>query len=285
MSNGFLLQLSSPLQSWGEHSAFTDRDTTAYPTRSGLIGMLASAQGISRAQAVEGPPDSPPTAFASLRALHFTIRVDRPGTRLRDYHTVGGGYPASRTLPTAKGGRRKVEAATLVTHRHYLADAFFTVAVTAGPTAPENLLTTCTNALRHPHWPLHLGRRSCPPGPSLLLRADCTDPVAELSNVPLARKPPPGTPPSGDTSVTFVSDAPFPADDTWGPTSSAITTTLNDEPVRLTARDRIHHTRTLYTGHRMLPAHLCNGYGADYLDALHNYLHPAAPDAPDGTRP
>ncbi|MBT2526314.1 type I-E CRISPR-associated protein Cas5/CasD [Streptomyces sp. ISL-99] len=287
MNNGFLLQLGGPLQSWGEHSAFNDRDTMAYPTRSGLIGMLASARGIPRAEAVDGPPDSTPTAFASLRALRFTVRVDRPGTRLRDFHTVGGGYPAHRTLPTAKGGRRKAEAATLVSHRHYLADAFFTVAVTAAPGAADDLLATCAEALAHPRWPLHMGRRSCPPGASLLLRAESADPLAELCAVPLARKLPAGTrggptatSPAAQVSVGFVSDTPFPSNGSWGSGSSSVSTTLNDEPVRLTARDRIHRARPVYTAHRMLPAQNCKGYGAAYLRALDEYLNPASPDLP-----
>ncbi|MFF9360325.1 CRISPR-associated protein Cas5 [Streptomyces griseoluteus] len=52
---GFIRQVGGPLQSWSEHSTFTDRDTNAHPTRSGLIGMIASALGIPREQAVAGP--------------------------------------------------------------------------------------------------------------------------------------------------------------------------------------------------------------------------------------
>lgn len=288
MSGGFLLQLGGPLQSWGEHSAFTNRDTMAYPTRSGLIGMIASARGITRAEAIDTPSGAQPSAFASLRALRFTVRVDRPGTRLRDYHTVGGGLPAHRTLPTAKGGRRKAEAATLVTERHYLADAFFTVAVTATPDAPDGLLPACAEALARPHWPLHMGRRSCPPGATLLLRAKSQDPLAELCTVPLARKRPkdtimeaPATPSTtAQVTVRFVSDTPFPSDNSWGDAPNSPTTTLNDEPLRLTARDRVHLARPVYMTHRMLPAERCKGYGTAYLRALEEYLTSPAPTPP-----
>jgi CRISPR system Cascade subunit CasD len=272
---GFLLQLGAPLQSWGEHSAFTDRDTVAYPTRSGLIGMIASALGISRAEADSNIPSGGALSFADLRHLRFTVRIDRPGVRLTDFHTVGGGYPQHRTVPTAGGGRRKADSATIVSRRHYLSDAVFTVAVTGPDPA---LLTRCAAALAAPHWPLHLGRRSCPPGGLLVLRTGLANPVAELDRVPLARPGPRSSPrnpagPEAVVTVRFTADTPFP--EVPGAPASARTavTTLNDEPVRLGVRDRVHHARPSYTTSRPLPAALCGGYGTDYLDALETYLN------------
>lgn len=278
---GFLLQLGAPLQSWGEHSAFTDRDTVAHPTRSGLIGMIASALGIPRAEAiVAADNDTPAPPFAQLTRLRFTVRTDRPGTRLSDFHTVGGGYPQHRTVPTAKGGRRSGDTTTIVSRRHYLSDAVFTVAVTAP--GEDSLLAKCAEALAAPHWPLHLGRRSCPPGALFLLHADVPDPVSELvEKVPLAR-PKPRTAaevesgqPSSTVMIRFTADAPFPPGMSTAPSGRASVTMLNDEPVRLTARDRVYHARPVYTTSLPLPASLCGGYGAEYLNALDAYLHPS----------
>lgn len=286
----------SPLQSWGEHSDFTDRDTVAHPTRSALIGMIASALGIPREQAVTDPGSGSPTLFGRLGGLRFTIRHDRPGTRLRDFHTVGGGFPAHRTVPTAKGGRRGAGAATITSHRHYLADAVFTVAVTAPNDA--SLPARCAQALAVPRWPLHLGRRSCPPGAPLLLRTEVADPVTELlCHVPLARPLPTalsrtagGAPGAGQeeadgsdgdhegegapatVTVRFTADAPFPPGFPTSASSEIPATTLNDEPVRLTPRDRSYSSRPSYTANCRLPADLCNGYGPAYLDALLTYL-------------
>ncbi|AXI79812.1 type I-E CRISPR-associated protein Cas5/CasD [Peterkaempfera bronchialis] len=282
---GFLLQLGAPLQSWGEHSAFTDRDTVAHPTRSGLIGMIASALGIPRAEAIadgDAGPEAAASLFARLTRLRFTVRTDRPGVRLGDFHTVGGGYPQHRTVPTAKGGRRSGDTATIVSRRHYLSDAVFTIAVTAP--GQDTLLAECAQALAAPHWPLHLGRRSCPPGALLLLRADVPDPVSELDRVPLARPKPRTAAEAGsgqpDPTVTvrFTADMPFPSDTGTAPSGRAAVTMLNDEPVRLTARDRVHHARPVYSTSRRLPAALCGGYGTDYLDALDAYLHPPRPE-------
>ncbi|MEV8363747.1 type I-E CRISPR-associated protein Cas5/CasD [Streptomyces niveus] len=284
---GILLQLGGPLQSWGEHSDFTDRDTQAHPTRSGLIGMIASALGIPRDQAAVLPEghQGTPTAFGRLTQLRFTVRYDRPGTRLRDFHTVGGGYPAHRTVPTAKGGRRTAGMTTIVTHRTYLSDAVFTVAVTA-PDEPE-LTTECAQALTSPRWPLHLGRRSCPPAAPFLLRTDSPDPVQELLTMPLARlrpgsrrlgdEDPTQTTESGPATVPvrFTADTPFPAG--FSPSTSPRTSvsTLNDEPVRLASRDRVYRSRPAYATNCPLPEELCAGLGLAYLDRLDTYLHPS----------
>ncbi|MFJ2645567.1 type I-E CRISPR-associated protein Cas5/CasD [Streptomyces sp. NPDC087420] len=272
---GFLLHLAAPLQSWGEHSAFTHRDTAAHPTRSGLIGLVASALGIPRAQAVADGTD-PDTLFARLTQVRFTVRVDRPGTVMSDFHTVGGGYPQHLTVPTAKGGRRGADAATIVSHRYYLSDAAFTV---AADFTDGGLARRCADAVAAPRWPLHLGRRSCPPGALLLLGTDLEDPAAELNRIPLARRPPLTTPPSGTVDVRFISDQPLPARThpagsvgPGGPSTPVVETVLNDEPVRLTARDRVHRARSAHSTTRPLPVDLCKGYGTAYLDAIANHF-------------
>ena len=267
---GLLLQLGGPMQSWGEHSDFAaNRDTTAHPTRSGLVGLIASALGITRDQAHPAAgPGAAGVRFADLAPLRFTIRVDRPGVRLRDYHTVGGGYPRHRTVPTASGTRRPVETATVLTHRHYIADAVFTVAVTADGPGQEELLAACGTALRRPHWPPHMGRRSCPPGASLVLRTDADDPLAELfTRVPLARPAPRDVP-----TVHYTSDSPFSPEPTEVAVTQQVVTVLNDDPVRLTPRDRRYRQRSAYATVRPFTGP-CGGYGADYLTALNTYLN------------
>ncbi|RLU83024.1 type I-E CRISPR-associated protein Cas5/CasD [Streptomyces griseocarneus] len=285
---GFIMQVGGPLQSWGEHSAFNDRDTVAYPTRSGLIGLIASALGIHRDEATTDPTDSgEPTLFSRLGHLRFTVRHDRPGTRARDFHTVGGGLPAHRTVPTAKGGRRGAGQTTVISNRHYLADAVFTIAVTA-PDAPGpvELATMCADALNAPHWPPYLGRRSCPPGVPLVVAAQLADPVAELlAGVPLARTCPGALRTDvgreKTVSVRFTADTPFPADFLATVSSRTAVTSLNDEPVRLKPRDRVYRSRPSYTTSCRLPAELCGGYGSAYLDALIDYRRKLTPEGAD----
>ncbi|MFD5521561.1 type I-E CRISPR-associated protein Cas5/CasD [Streptomyces sp. NPDC127066] len=168
------LRLAAPLQSWGGPSRYNRRDTLPQPTKSGVLGLLAAADGRARE-----------ASLADLLGLHLGVRVDQPGTLLRDYHTVSDhrGLPLPSAKVDAKGLQKKTSPAkyTGVTQRYYLQDAVFT-AVLRGP-AP--LLAGLEHAVRHPAFPLSLGRRSCPPtGPvSLGLRPDA-DLQEVLADVP-----------------------------------------------------------------------------------------------------
>lgn len=153
-----LLRLAGPLQSWGDRSAFNRRETRPEPTKSGVLGLLAAAAGRAR----EHPLDD----FLPLR---LGIRVDQPGTLLRDYHTVSDyrGRPLPQAGVSAKGIQKPTSPVkhTHVTTRYYLQDAVFLAAI-AGP---RDLLLTLHQALRGPAFPLALGRRSCPPTQPLSL--------------------------------------------------------------------------------------------------------------------
>ncbi|MGI6085015.1 MAG: type I-E CRISPR-associated protein Cas5/CasD [Acetivibrionales bacterium] len=133
-----LLRLAAPLQSWGSASKFDNRDTGREPTKSGVIGLIAAALGLSRTEDLE-----------ELKELKFGVRIDQPGVLLRDYHTalhIKGKPP-------------------FVTERYYLADAVFLV----GLEGEKKYLQSIAVALKKPVFPLFLGRRSCPPTGPLVL--------------------------------------------------------------------------------------------------------------------
>lgn len=134
-----LLRLAAPLQSWGADSKFETRKTNREPTKSGIIGLLAAALGLRRDDTA---------GLARLNGLHFAVRADREGSLLVDFHT------ANREEDRKKG------KAPYVTYRHYLQDAVFLVGLESEDTA---LLQELETALKHPVYPLYLGRRSCPP--------------------------------------------------------------------------------------------------------------------------
>ncbi|MDA0564158.1 type I-E CRISPR-associated protein Cas5/CasD [Streptomonospora sp. S1-112] len=247
--SGLLLRLAAPLQSWGEHSAFGERDTAPHPTRSGLLGMLAAAHGIARGQDLGG-----------LHQLAFTVRVDRPGVRTVDFHTVGGGYPRTRTVLTAEGKRQSAATATIVTRRHYLADAVFTVAVTG----PEETIERARAALRAPHWQPYLGRRSCVPEQPLLLEALVADPVAELARVPVARAAPRG---ADHLDLPLISDG---AHDDARQISE-----LYDNPTVFTRHDRRYGLRSVSETTVAVAAEDCHFRPDDFRRALAKYLHEA----------
>lgn len=252
--SGLILRLAGPLQSWGEHSVFADRDTAGFPTRSGLIGLFAAALGLPRGE--------PLIRFEPLR---ITIRVDTPGVLLTDFHTVGGNLPPARTVPTAEGKRRPGDTGTIVTRRHYLSDAVFTVAVTS----PDDQTTAIATALERPRWQPFLGRRSCPPDEPFLLRRDCDDPDAELHRIPLPRRHPQRGTSAETVEVDLITETP-PAD------GRAPFTDLADVPISFASHDRRYRRRPVYRHTLTLPASLTHRPGRDYQQALYRYLHTPA---------
>ncbi|GHH66140.1 type I-E CRISPR-associated protein Cas5/CasD [Streptosporangium violaceochromogenes] len=153
-----VLRLGGPLQSWGDRSVFNRRDTRPEPTKSGVLGLLAAAAGRSR----EEPP-------GELLVLRMGVRVDQPGTLLRDYHTVSDyrGRPLPQAGVSAKGLQKPTSPAKLthVTQRFYLQDAVFLAALEG----PAVLVKALVDAVRSPAFPLALGRRSCVPTQPLFL--------------------------------------------------------------------------------------------------------------------
>jgi CRISPR system Cascade subunit CasD len=153
MCNTLLLHICGPLQSWGVQSRAKDRDTGLEPSKSGVIGLLCAALGVSRTDKMLD------ARVTQLAQLVMGVRIDRAGVLLRDYHTAGkDGYRrANGSLETKT---------VIVTSRYYLADAAFLVGL-AGDDL--DLLKTLHAALCNPVWPLYLGRKAFVPGEPLWL--------------------------------------------------------------------------------------------------------------------
>ncbi|AEB06542.1 CRISPR-associated protein, Cas5e family [Coriobacterium glomerans PW2] len=134
-----LLRLSGPLQSWGDSSRFTRRATRREPTKSGVIGLLASALGRTREESLN-----------DLAKLEFGVRIDQQGNMLRDFQTERS-LDGKTTMP--------------LSNRYYLADAIFLAALHG----KLDVLHKLDEAIQNPRWPLYLGRRSCPPDPPISL--------------------------------------------------------------------------------------------------------------------
>jgi CRISPR system Cascade subunit CasD len=133
------LRLAGPMQAWGDSSRFVSRGTRQEPTKSGVLGMLAAAQGRRRSDPVE-----------DLAGLRFGVRVDQPGQLLRDFQ-VARSLNGRDTMP--------------LSYRYYLADAVFLAAVEG----PAGLIESLHDALEAPAFPLYLGRRSCVPSGKICL--------------------------------------------------------------------------------------------------------------------
>jgi len=149
--NTLLLRLAGPMQAWGTSSRFQLRRTDPYPSKSGVLGMLLCAMGVSRKDSLQ--------ALEPLTPLLMGVRVDRCGILDWDYHTAG----AKIGIRQAKGGIKKTattkEPETLLSRRQYLYDASFLVALQGATDAIKD----CGKALDNPAWPLFLGRKCCIP--------------------------------------------------------------------------------------------------------------------------
>lgn len=175
MPRYLILRLDGPMQAWGTHTFEDFRPSNLYPTRSGLLGLLAACLGIER---------SNHAGQAQLAAsVEFSVRVDsqvdrpgrdkpanKPGVKLPDFHTV----------MDARKVDGKANKFPVVSRREYLFDAAFTVAVGTKSQAPVSL-EQLTEALHRPCYTPTLGRRACPPTRPLLDgKIDAADGVEAL---------------------------------------------------------------------------------------------------------
>jgi CRISPR system Cascade subunit CasD len=153
-----LLRLVGPMQSWGSTSRFDQRDTGKEPTKSGVIGLLAAAMGIDRANW----PDLKP-----LTTLKMGVRHDQPGVLRKDYQTAG--CADSDTIIKADG---KPSKDGVVSVRYYLADSSFLVGLEC---ENRDVLEIAHHAIRNPQWVLGLGRKSYLPAEPIYLEDGIRD--------------------------------------------------------------------------------------------------------------
>lgn len=149
-----LIRLAGPMQAWGASSRFARRDTRHEPTKSGIVGLLAAAQGLRRTDSIE-----------HLAALSFGVRVDQPGSLVRDFQ-VARSLDGKKSMP--------------LSYRYYLGDAVFV----AGVEGDSDLIEGLSDSLRNPTFPLYLGRRSCPPSMPLMIEVSEDSLLPALQRVP-----------------------------------------------------------------------------------------------------
>lgn len=239
--NSVVLCFDGPLQSWGTTAGFTaERPTDAMPTLSGVVGLIANALGRRRSDPID-----------DLVATSFAVRADRPGIRIRDFHTVGS---SGRYVPSASGSSG---TNPIVTERWYLADATFIAVYTPDPEigiAAE----TVHAALLAPARPPYLGRRSCPPTTPVSLGTTSADPTTVLEALPILDWP----------RDNFTVSAEFPID-TEG---NADIRYRNDVPVTFSVDRRAHVGRRLAAKTLKVLPDRCAGRGPgavrSVIDAL-----------------
>lgn len=188
MPEFLILKLDGPMQGWGIHTFEDRRLVNAFPTRSGLLGLLAATLGLDRA---DGP------GLAGLGAtLSFAVRADlaairpewageersRNRVKALDYHTI---LEARRVNGLPKPGE------TVQSFRDYLFDAAFTVAV-GSCTKGEFSLERLAQAVQRPCFTPFLGRRACPLARPLLYEVGGGFVTADSKLAALRQVPPDG---------------------------------------------------------------------------------------------
>lgn len=161
------LLLDGPMQSWGFASRFTRRTTALFPTKSGVVGLLAAALGIDKYGAQEAEQIKPLAALQCMTVALPRKRTDgsaRPMLRLNDYHTIGGGYDRNTEAMKKPRAASGATLETVLSERHYLLDARFGVLLDG----PRPLLEEVAAKLRDPTWGVWLGRKCCLPASPLL---------------------------------------------------------------------------------------------------------------------
>ena len=163
-----LLWLEGPLQSWGQDSKFGRRDTLAFPTKSGVLGLVCAALGAGGEQRelLEEFATLPQTVIAYARQDkrgETWIKRSREPV-LRDFQMVGSGYDdtdpwTTLLIPKKSDGGKAVGGGTKMTYRYYLQDASFAVLLQV----PAAWAASIAEALQRPAWDLYLGRKHCAP--------------------------------------------------------------------------------------------------------------------------
>lgn len=146
------IKLTAPLQSYGDEANFDRRTTGRYPSKSAIIGMIAATLGYQRND----------SRIIDLNKLAFAVRVDQPGTILRDFQIV--------EWNPSKEERK-------LTYCDYLQDAVFVVAIGSDDI---DLIAEIKSALTHPKYQLFLGRRANVPAGRLHIREFDENPVIAL---------------------------------------------------------------------------------------------------------
>lgn len=165
MGEYLLLRLDAPLMSFGGVLVDENGVTERWPGLSLLTGLLGNALGYHHRQA---------ELLQRLQArVRFAVRRDRDGARLEDFHTVDLGQPMFEAGWTTRGaieGRQGGSAATgtHIRHRHYYADAVYSIALTLDPAEEAPSLARLAEALERPERPLFIGRKTCLPAAPLL---------------------------------------------------------------------------------------------------------------------
>jgi CRISPR system Cascade subunit CasD len=151
-----ILKLDGVMQAWGGHTFEDYRPTELFPTRSGIVGLIAACLGIERTEIAQ-LQNLASSMILTMRSENRDVKSKC--TRIIDYHTIQNARTVKSVLEAS--GKADTEGSTIVSRRQYLCDSIFTVAVGQGECARYDLDNIAT-AVKKPIFTPFLGRRACP---------------------------------------------------------------------------------------------------------------------------
>lgn len=154
-----LLKSTGPMQSWGTSSRFETRMSDYYPSKSGVIGIIAASLGYNRDEDEK---------IQKLNDLDFAVRVDQEGVLKKDFHIA---------IKLDDNGNAEKP---YVTNRYYMEDAVFVVAISH---EDEVWIEEILQGLKYPYFQPFMGRRSCPLPGSFILGTSEKGPIEALENL------------------------------------------------------------------------------------------------------
>lgn len=203
MNRFLVFQLYGPFAAWGDVAVGERRPSQERPGRSAVLGLVAGALGIDRAD--DG-------AHAALDAgLGLAVWMRALGRPLRDYHTAQAGPTRrKRVYETRRQELSSDDLSTIVSTRDYRVDAHALAALypRAGLRWP---LDAIAGALRHPHFVPCLGRRACPPALPFAPRVLAADNALVAFRAYMAESPTGPVSPSADAVAHLYWDPDVPA--------------------------------------------------------------------------
>ncbi|NOT72853.1 MAG: type I-E CRISPR-associated protein Cas5/CasD [Hyphomicrobium sp.] len=170
-----VFRLWGPMTSWGDIAVGERRGTWSRPSRSAILGLVASALGIERSNG---------SAHDRLEAgLGFAVRIDHPGRPMRDYHTAQS--PGARKGLRWHTRRDELDPSndlnTILSERSYMTEMDASIVLWQRPDTVAIDVAGIAERLSKPVFGPFLGRKSCPLGlplrPYLL---DAPSPLAAL---------------------------------------------------------------------------------------------------------
>ena len=151
-----VFRLYGAMASWGEIAVGESRHSANHPSKSAILGLIASALGIKREEESK--------QLALNNGYHIAIKQLSNGDLLKDYHTtqvpdsVGKFNYRTRRDELLTGQDR---LGTILSSREYRTDSVCLVAIKSLEYAPFDL-SHIQDKLFKPEFHLYLGRKSCP---------------------------------------------------------------------------------------------------------------------------